>query len=419
VTFNIGASDTLVSIAAGLASAMNGNANLQALGVTDKNSDAADLAFSQSFSGNGTVPSNASLANVSATDAVPTTKTNTNALTVTASASSTLTWDANGNMTSDGTNTYKWDAENRLIQIDYPAVNNFTSFSFDGYGRNTKIVETTSGSVTSTKQFVWCSDDDELYRSCEERDAAGALSKRFLSQGETDGATKYFYTRKQTGLDANKASMPIVPEAELIKAFLPSAVGSIAEMTDLSGAVQAQYKYDCFGAATKVQGLQESDFQYAGYYIHQRSGLLITLRRGYSVKLGRWISRDPLGEPALQPSREIMLLQSLLLKGEIDSKRYVVPVSLGLPQLTGSVSLFGQQTQSPRGVAASNLYSFVANDPINKRDPNGESWEIIAGILCVLALLGGICYVACSKKDTKGSAENARPTGPQYSQGKH
>ncbi|MBA3993292.1 MAG: hypothetical protein C0469_07175 [Cyanobacteria bacterium DS2.3.42] len=65
------------------------------------------------------MPSGASLANISATDAVPTTKTNTNSLNVTASASSTLTWDANGNMTSDGTNTYKWDAENRLIEIDY------------------------------------------------------------------------------------------------------------------------------------------------------------------------------------------------------------------------------------------------------------------------------------------------------------
>ncbi|HIA52074.1 MAG TPA: LysM peptidoglycan-binding domain-containing protein [Candidatus Melainabacteria bacterium] len=126
ITYNIVASDTLVSIAAGLASAMNSNANLQTLGVTAKNSDAADLAFSQSFSGNGTLPSGASLANVSATDAVPTTKTNTNGLTVTASPSSTLTWDANGNMTSDGTNTYKWDAENRLIEIDYPGANNYS-----------------------------------------------------------------------------------------------------------------------------------------------------------------------------------------------------------------------------------------------------------------------------------------------------
>ncbi|MBX9720203.1 MAG: hypothetical protein K2X81_02315 [Candidatus Obscuribacterales bacterium] len=148
VTYNIGASDTLVSIAAGLASAMNGNANLQTLGVTPKNSDAADLVFSESFTGNGVLPSNASLANVSATDAVPTTKTNTNGLTVTSSASSTLTWDANGNMTSDSTNTYKWDAENRLIEIDYPGTNNFTQFSFDGFGRNTKIQETTSGSIT-------------------------------------------------------------------------------------------------------------------------------------------------------------------------------------------------------------------------------------------------------------------------------
>ena len=28
-------------------------------------------------------------------------------------------------------------------------------FTYDGFGRNVEIVETVSGSVTSTKQFVW------------------------------------------------------------------------------------------------------------------------------------------------------------------------------------------------------------------------------------------------------------------------
>jgi YD repeat-containing protein len=198
VTFNIGASDTLVSIAAGLASAINGNANLQTLGVTAKNSDAAELAFSQSFSGNGTVPSNASLANVAATDAVPTTKTNTNALTVTASASSTLTWDANGNMTSDGTNTYKWDAENRLIQIDYQGINNYSQFSYDGLWRNTKIEETTSGSVSSVKQFIWC---DET--RCEERTNAGSIERLSYRYGQKVSSSNYFYTRNHIAEPVN------------------------------------------------------------------------------------------------------------------------------------------------------------------------------------------------------------------------
>jgi RHS repeat-associated protein len=36
----------------------------------------------------------------------------------------------------------------------------------------------------------------------------------------------------------------------------------------------------------------------AGMYVHQRSGLNLTLVRAYSPSLGRWLSRDPLGESA-------------------------------------------------------------------------------------------------------------------------
>jgi len=35
---------------------------------------------------------------------------------------------------------------------------------------------------------------------------------------------------------------------------------------------------------------------YAGYYLHSRSGLNLTRTRAYSASLGRFISRDPIGE---------------------------------------------------------------------------------------------------------------------------
>lgn len=40
-------------------------------------------------------------------------------------------------------------------QITYPGANNFSSLIFDPLGYNAKIAETVSGSVVSTKQFVW------------------------------------------------------------------------------------------------------------------------------------------------------------------------------------------------------------------------------------------------------------------------
>jgi len=71
---------------------------------------------------------------------------------------------------------------------------------------------------------------------------------------------------------------------------------SVGDVTNSSGALQAQYAYDPYGRATPLQGSVSSDFQYAGYYFHAPSGLFLTLSRAYSASLGRFINRDRIGE---------------------------------------------------------------------------------------------------------------------------
>ncbi|MBX9769728.1 MAG: RHS repeat-associated core domain-containing protein [Candidatus Obscuribacterales bacterium] len=176
-----------------------------------------------------------------------------------------LTYDENGNMTSDGVNTYSWDAENRLIQINYPGSGNNSQMTFDPLGRNVKIVENTGGSTTSTKQFVWCDD-----RRCEERDGSGGLTKKLFKGGQQNSSTNYFYT-----LDH---------------------LDSVREMLDSSGGILAQYAFELFGRQTKLQGSTDSDFQFATFYSHSPSGLHLAQFREYRPSLGRWIRRDPIGE---------------------------------------------------------------------------------------------------------------------------
>lgn len=94
--------------------------------------------------------------------------------------------------------------------------------------------------------------------------------------------------------------------------------GSIREMTDDSGNIVAQYAYDPYGSTSKVQGTTDSDFGYAGYYVHKPSGLSLTQHRAYSPVLGRFINRDPIGE-----------------------------------------------------IGGTNLYAYVDNNPIGHRDPSG------------------------------------------------
>lgn len=65
---------------------------------------------------------------------------------------------------------------------------------------------------------------------------------------------------------------------------------------DPDGATVAQYDYDPYGQRTKLSGTADADFGYAGSYHHAPSGLNLTLYRAYDPALGRWLSRDPIGE---------------------------------------------------------------------------------------------------------------------------
>jgi RHS repeat-associated protein len=161
--------------------------------------------------------------------------------------------------------TYEWDAEQRLAAV--VSGNSRTEFSYDGLTRRVGIRKLISGSEVSNRRFVWCGDE-----ICQERTAAGAVSKRFFSQGvkvETGPNTgSYYYTRDH--------------------------LGSVRELTDSTGAVRARYSYDPFGRRTKTTGDLDAEFGFAGMFVASESGTSLTKFRGYDEALGRWLSRDPL-----------------------------------------------------------------------------------------------------------------------------
>jgi RHS repeat-associated protein len=210
-----------------------------------------------------------SLATGSATDGGGTTKTNlyrtvTNGI----PANQSLTFDLNGNMTSDGTNTYQWDAENRLIQVNYPGTGNYTEFVYDGLDACATIVEYTAGALSETRQFISCGSD-----IAEFRDANSNVKAQYFWFGASIAGSPYFYSKDY--------------------------LGSIVALSGGTGAVEAEYFYNPFGSSLKNFGTASSDFQFAGYYLHQRSGLNMTLYRFYNPKTGSWLSRDQLDQSKL------------------------------------------------------------------------------------------------------------------------
>ncbi|MBX9667791.1 MAG: RHS repeat-associated core domain-containing protein [Candidatus Obscuribacterales bacterium] len=228
-SYTVQGGDTTTSIATGLKNAINANTTMQALGISSTSS--------------------ASVITVKATSM----------------GSKTLTYDENGNMTSDGVNTYSWDAENRLVQITYPGSGNNSQLVYDGLGQNVVLAEVSAGATTSTKQFVWSKGT-----RCEERNSSGATMAQYFEHGQMLSGVRYFFTSDH--------------------------LRSTRSISDVLGVVKSDYSFDLFGRTTKTFEAAASNLKFAGYYEHERSGLNLLLFRVYNPGSGRFLSRDPLGE---------------------------------------------------------------------------------------------------------------------------
>lgn len=162
----------------------------------------------------------------------------------------TYTYDSAGNRTSeqidDALTPSSYNSLNQLTDqqaADLPnpeGVAYRSEMVYDGMGRRVRLTEKVNGVTISDRRFLWCKT-----QLCEERDATGGtVTKRFFEQGvSVIGGTNpgnYYYTFDH--------------------------LGSVREMTDATGTVQALYDYDPFGRRTKVSGGLEADFGFTGHY---------------------------------------------------------------------------------------------------------------------------------------------------------
>jgi YD repeat-containing protein len=143
------------------------------------------------------------------------------------------TYDANGNVTSDGVRSYSWDAENRLISITEGS--QVSTFTYDGLGRRVAITE--SGGTTG---YLWCG--STLCSSY----ASGATLDRFLPWGEVDSGTEYYYERDH--------------------------LGTVVSTTNTSGTTEATLGTDGYGWTLASSGTPQPNFGYAGMFSHSTSG---------------------------------------------------------------------------------------------------------------------------------------------------
>ena len=183
-------------------------------------------------------------------------------------AANTYAYDSNGNTVSgDGTKTYKWDAENRLVEIDYVGGTDKTTFAYDGINHRTVQADTIGG-VTTTTRYLWCGD-----RICQKRDGSDTVLKRYLYEGEYNVSTLQ----------------------KLI--YMPDQLDSVRDVLDGStGTRVASYDYTPYGSVARSSVTNGTDYQYANLFSHPQSGLNLATYRADDGNTGRWINRDPIRE---------------------------------------------------------------------------------------------------------------------------
>ena len=228
------------------------------------------------FRGTATVTSGTNTVTIVATD--PAGNTTSKQWTVDiAGQSKTFTYDANGNLTADGSRTFEWDARNQLVAVTVAA--HRTEFTYDGLQRRVRMVEKENGAVQTDTRVIWCET-----MICEERRASdNAMTRRVFALGEEVAVV----TVPIPGLPSETVPTP--------RYFAADHLGSVTEVTDSANILLARYAYDSWGRRTLTAGTDITSVGYTGHRWHSNGSVSLTLYRAYDADFGQWLSEDPLG----------------------------------------------------------------------------------------------------------------------------
>jgi RHS repeat-associated protein len=184
----------------------------------------------------------------------------------TSAGPATFTYDANGNLTGDGSSTYLYDVENRLVSAGGVSS---ASLRYDPLGR---LYETSSGAAGTTR-FLY--DGDELVA---EYASSGAMLRRYAHGSGSDDPMAWF---EGASIDPSVA--------KLIKT---NHQGSVTALVDWSGNLTNINTYDEWGIPAQTN---TGRFQYTGQAWIPELRMYYYKARIYSPTLGRFLQTDPIG----------------------------------------------------------------------------------------------------------------------------
>ena len=180
----------------------------------------------------------------------------------------TPTYDSNSNLTSDGTFTLGYDAENRLTSAN--GAGNTASYTYDAQGR--RKTKTVNGTTT-----VFVTD---------------ASNREVLEYDGTSGAIQRWYAY---GLGSNDVLNQMNVAAATRVTLVPDILGSVIGSQDSSSGALSKVGYLPYGKSASASGT----FGYTAQRIDPETGGLYYYRaRHYSPAWGRFLQTDPIGYAA-------------------------------------------------------------------------------------------------------------------------
>src|SRR5262249_28874723 len=230
---------------------------------------------------------------------------------LTGDGNNVYSYDANGNRMSyvtgpnnqlldDGTWAYAYDKEGNLVQKTNHATGETWSYGYDNANRMLWAEDRASAGGNLLQRVTFRYD---VFGNRLEKDvwtpATGMSVTRFAYDGQDVWAdlngnnalqTRYLHGDKVDQLFAR------IGADGTAGWYLTDRLGSVRDITDASGVVQAQINYDGFGNVTFESNPAFGDrYKYTGREFDGETGLQYNRARYYDPTTGRWISQDPLG----------------------------------------------------------------------------------------------------------------------------
>ncbi len=227
------------------------------------------------------------------------TTNNLNQYTATVNPAESFSFDADGNLTQDGTYDYTWNGENRLIAVETSDPTDGdpkAEFTYDSMGRRVRKMSYAWDAANTEWDLV--ADHVYVYD--------GWNVVLVLDNADSDATFKTFtwgldlsLTLQGAGGVGGLLSCDDAADGDIYY-YLYDANGNVGQLLDSSGNTDAHYEYEPFGGQIVASGTYaiHNEFRFSTKFLDAESRLYYYGHRYYSPGTGRWLSRDPIGEVA-------------------------------------------------------------------------------------------------------------------------